>query len=287
MKTFKIYYIILVLMSGLFFACSEYEDEVTPSPTVSVSSPEVRFQASNVVKYELDPDVVKSISLKVIRSGKAAALKVPIKVLENSENAFSIPDSLYFPIGKDTVNLIVGINNSAPTGVKLNLSITFDEASINPYKNEYPAFYGAVTLVQWVKYAKGIYTDPWYLETSVEKDLEYSPTIKQYRMKGLFDDGADVFYFTWDKANKITIGGAVTTKATWLRMFQTGYFHAGYSSYIYAYFVNDQTLIKGGEQLRYDAATKKFYFPIYWGLSQTDGRGYGYFISTYEITQLY
>lgn len=144
MKINKLYTVFFILAAALLVvACSEYEDTVVPSPTVSADNPAVRFYSENPTQFELDPNDL-SFSLTVVRDNGTAAIEVPVNVVADTASIFNVPGTLSFPAGVDTVSLTITVNTSAPQGEDLGLEIAFDDQYTNPYKAEYPSFKTAI-----------------------------------------------------------------------------------------------------------------------------------------------
>lgn len=137
MKFNKLHIVIFIIVATMLGACSEYEDTVVPSPTVSADNPAVRFYSENPTLFELTPEDL-SFSLTVVRDNGTAAIEVPVAVIGDTANIFTVPATVSFPAGEDTTSLIVTVAPTAPQGEVLDLEVAVDEEYSNPYKAEYP-----------------------------------------------------------------------------------------------------------------------------------------------------
>jgi hypothetical protein len=176
-KLFAFFVTLSILLLG---ACSDYEDTVTPSPTVQEGNPALRFASNNDV-FEVDPAGDLSISVTVMRDNGVAAGDYPIEVVTNTENSFIVPSSVSFAAGAETVVLKIGISPSAPTGVDLSLEITFPDEFVNPYKVNYANYHATTSVVLWESLGICQFSDSWTLYSVSEVELFYSPDKKQYR----------------------------------------------------------------------------------------------------------
>lgn len=172
MKINKLYIAFFILATSLFVACSEYTDTVVPGSTVSADNPAVRFGKSNQIKLELDPSNL-TFAIAVRRSNATASLEVPVTVLADTANVFTVPGTVSFPAGVDSVSLKVAMNSSAPTGLPVNLQLTFGDQYINPYKAAgYPIYSSQLTIVKWNNLGKVQFYDSFSFYHVVEVTLE-------------------------------------------------------------------------------------------------------------------
>lgn len=183
MRFNKLYIAFFILATSLFVACSEYTDTVVPSPTVSADNPAVRFGKSNKIKLELDPSNL-TFGIVVRRSNAAAALEVPVTVLADTAHVFTVPATLSFPAGVDSVSLQVAMNSSAPTGQPINLQLTFGDQYINPYlASGYPIYSSQVTIVKWNNLGTVQFYDSFSFYHIAEVTLEQRDDVKtMYRI---------------------------------------------------------------------------------------------------------
>lgn len=223
MKINRYLIIFFVALTTMFVSCEEYEDSVEPSPTVADSNPAVRFLDENETYFEI-PSSVTSIELTVIRSGGKTAIEVPVNVIENTESAFDVPSTLSFPAGKDTVTLSLPIKDGAPLGAEISISLSFGEDFVNPYKAEYGAYHGKVTILNWKPYANGTYQSAFFGD-SWEQVLFHAENTNRYRFFDLYTKGIH-FNFLWDEGKAII--PQYSTDADGAYLFTSGYVHPTY-----------------------------------------------------------
>lgn len=138
----------LFLAMPLFMACSEDGVDYVPAEPVDANNPAVEFSASNPTSCEVDP-ATPVITLTLTRRDAASEGTYSLNIVENQENAFSVPSSVTFAAGATEATVDVTINASAPQGVALNLTVAVDEAAINPYTSGYKEFSVAATVIKW------------------------------------------------------------------------------------------------------------------------------------------
>ena len=240
MKINKLYIAFFILATSLFVACSEYTDTVVPGPTVSADNPAVRFGKSNQIKLELDPSNL-TFAIAVRRSNATAALEVPVTVIADTANVFTVPGTVSFPAGVDSVSLQVAMNSSAPTGVPINLQLTFGDKYINPYITAgYPIYSSQLTVVKWNNLGKVQFYDSFSFYHVVEVTLEQRndiPTIYRitspYKEDILLDAGNDGYIggTTQDKI-LFTVKGV---NVTWDKFWYTNLLYDGAGTEIKAY----------------------------------------------------
>jgi hypothetical protein len=146
MKINKLLIAFSILVATAMVACSEYEDTVEPSPTVSADNPAVRFYSGNPELFELDPDGL-SFSLLVVRDKGTGSIDVPITEVSDTADVFNVPGTISFPSGTDTVAMEITVDPSAPYIDPIGLEVAVgDDQYTNPYKAEYPSFATAVAI---------------------------------------------------------------------------------------------------------------------------------------------
>lgn len=150
-----IMFAMLGVFSWMMASCSD-DIEREESPIVSPDCQGVYFLESNQYSYELDP-AVTSITLKVGRDKKDAAVVVPIKVITNEGDVFVIPSSVSFAAGESEAAIEVTFSK-AEVGTLYSLELTFDAEFINPYKGQSVAD-ADIQRIKWEKIGMGVYVD--------------------------------------------------------------------------------------------------------------------------------
>lgn len=146
---------VLGVLSWALGACSD-DLEREPSPVVSPDCIGAYFSESNTYNYELDP-AITSVTLTVGRDKTDAAVTVPIKVINNSDNIFVIPESVSFAAGEAETTLDVTFPN-AEMGVEYSFELTFAPEYINPYKGE-SLSRTSIQRIKWENIGMGVYID--------------------------------------------------------------------------------------------------------------------------------
>ncbi|GHU71687.1 hypothetical protein FACS189413_13720 [Bacteroidia bacterium] len=290
MKSINKFGTILLAVVALFAVSCDEEIVRDPSPEANSNSQGVFFPEQD--KSALTLGVSDAVfEVKLAREVSETALTVALKSYGKDADKFTVPASASFAAGEKVTSVEVTLGD-----IKLlttyQFTIQIDDASqiANPYVEDagYAILALSILKEDFVPYADGIYTDPfWNTEPETEIVLEYSAATELYRLQGLFDGGGEAFLFGWDGDKTITVQDGSGPKLA-------AYIAGGYDAdayyddtygWVYAYFVKDQTRVVGGASLAYNAATKTFTFPIFWGFAS--GSGFGWKVSTYQITSLY
>jgi len=190
MKFNKIYIAALFLMTALFVACDDYEDNVEQSPAISVDNPAVRFASENATVFELDPAISLEFTLTLMRDNETAALEAPVTVVTNTENSFIVPEVVSFAAGDKMATLTIRMADSAPTGVDLPIEIAFGENYASPYKVEYSNFIGSVSVVKWNNLGTAQFYDSFSFYKVAEVTLEQrDDKPEMYRINTPYSNG--------------------------------------------------------------------------------------------------
>lgn len=156
MKFNKIYITALFLMTALFVGCDEYEDTVEVSPSVE-GTKAIRFADENVTDVKVYLAIDNTFSLTIKRDDVSSALDVPVKVITNEENIFSIPGSVSFASGENTAELSIVLDPNSVIDQAYAIELEFgDEYYTNPYKVEMPTYSGQVTQIYYCPLDNGI-----------------------------------------------------------------------------------------------------------------------------------
>ncbi len=234
MKLNKLYTAVSFVVMAMLFGCSEYEDTVTPSPEVSSSNPEVRFDPENATSYELDPSVSTEFTLTVLRSDASSAIEAPIEVITNDDDSFVFPDAVSFAAGDLTSTITVQMADGAEAGTELSFAITFDEDYINPYlADAYPSFYGTASIIKWNSLGTVQFYDSFTFYKVAEVTLEQRDDVpSMYRISYPYSEGI-LLDAEWDgwlggtTQNKITFTVAEDGSVTWGDFWYTSLLYQG------------------------------------------------------------
>ncbi|MDR2839762.1 MAG: hypothetical protein LBV75_00630 [Paludibacter sp.] len=286
----KISILLLTIIATLFISC---EDEIArdPSPAANPNSDRVYFpeqdSSKNFRTLLLGIEDTK-FEVKIARENYTNPLTVKVKVTSDNATLFSVPASVSFAAGESVTSFDVTVGNiELLKNYSVNIEVD-DDIHLDPYYSKYPVTVWSITKEDFIPYADGIYDDPFWNDISaIDIVLEYSQSTKFYRMRNIFDGGGEAFLFGWDGDQIITIkDGSGPSPAVYIaKGYNVGYYWGDSEGWVYAFFVKDQSRTVGGAKLSYDAATKTFTFPIFWGFAS--GSGWGWYASTYKITNLY
>ena len=275
MKINKLLIILSLAVTTFLVSCEDYEDTVESSPTVSADNASVRFAAENPTQYEFSP-LDLGFNLTIKRSSSSSALEVPISIITNTDNSFTIPSSLSFAAGEETAILAIAIDYSnASFATALEIGIKLGDDHTNPYLVEHGEYYATIEILNWEKYSTGTFTSalfgPW------TQDLYKLEGEDRYRFFDLYADGYD-FNFTWD-------GGAALSFPD-LAEDDDGYFiwETGASATGFGYFF--AALDSSPSYTFYDDASSTFQIEGYWTATENPDWG-GWLDDFYAITELH
>lgn len=145
----------LALLMPLAISCSS-DDEYEPAAPVSSDVAGLYFTIDSESE-ELDPEnpTVKTITVSRMESSKAATYT--IKVVENTDDAFVVPETVSFAAGDSIASFDVSFPNTT-VGTAYTLKVSFEDADINPYKY-YQQYAYSVTRVKWDNIGTGYWID--------------------------------------------------------------------------------------------------------------------------------
>lgn len=243
-----------LLFTGVFVfaltSCNEDYPERTPSPEVSPDNIGAYFPKTNDAVVEVAQDVNK-VTVTVSRKDSVKAASVALKEVDK-DNVFTVPEKVEFAAGKKNATIEVSFTGLEPF-VQYQVGITLADDAIDPYvqnPNGTTNFLLNITQADWKNYATGTFTS-WFFEQSWDQNLQYSETLKKYRLPDLYATGYS-YEFKWDGGATIQPVGTLTSG---LYVQPSGYVHAKYGM------VQTNTSATASS---YDAATKTFTFNIKW-----------------------
>lgn len=154
MKIKKLY-LSLAAMAMMFASCGNEDLELGDSTTTPVDAncPTVEFAASNATTYEVDPSD-PSFTLTVVRKATNAAT-YNIKEVDNQDASFDVPSTVEFAADETSKDIKITMKESAAQGVPLSLSLTFEDADINPYTTGSKVLYLSTTIIKWESIGTG------------------------------------------------------------------------------------------------------------------------------------
>ncbi|WP_321306984.1 hypothetical protein [Marinifilum fragile] len=144
------------MIAALFVGCDEYEDTVEASPSAE-GTKAIRFADANLTDVKVYLAIDNTFSLTIKRDDVSSALDVPVTVITNEENMFSIPSSVSFAAGENTAELSIVLNPSSVIDQAYAIELEFgDEYYTNPYKVELPTYSGQVTQIYYCPLDNGL-----------------------------------------------------------------------------------------------------------------------------------
>ncbi len=273
---------IALLLSGIaltcFTACSD--DEWTAGPTADQDCISAAFEGKNVDFVELEDTDPTEMTLTVTRSKTDAAATVPIKVLSNTNDVFSIPESVNFAAGEATSNLTISFDD-AELKELYTFEIALDEAAVNPYKGNGYACY-TIQRLKWVT-IPGTFTFNDWTFTTYNGGKQYDVTVQRvdgenrYRIVDPFKEATEEY-----KAGTPIDGVSVADELEAFLTFEINPASKGvtFTSYFTGYIDKDKSKILGlctEDQMgvadvdsKYDDANKKITFNVYYYASNED-----------------
>ena len=154
MKINKIY-LSVTAIAMMFASCGNEDLELGNSTTAPVDAncPAVEFAANNATTYEVDP-ADPSFTVTVQRKATDAAT-YNIKVVENQDNSFVVPATVEFAADETTKDINISMNASAAAGEPLALTLSFDDADLNPYTTGLKSLSINTTIIKWESIGTG------------------------------------------------------------------------------------------------------------------------------------
>lgn len=189
MKLNRIFLYGSIVLAGMLASCSsdDYEKgEVAAGNQLYA----VTFGEDNIVSMELDPAEPTSYSITVYRDEAKStdALSVPLKVLTNEEDIFTVPASVNFAAGSSEAEVEVTFNK-AEVGVSYALEVALDESYVNPYKSSTTTSYAfEVNRVKWNSLGVGYWFDGWWGDIFEVEIFQRDDKPLMYRCTSPIDD---------------------------------------------------------------------------------------------------
>lgn len=154
MKFIK-YFVAVASAVLLFASCGDDSRDYSNSNTEPSTAAGVEFSSSTATSYEVDPDD-PTFQLTVVRKATDAA-SYDIKVVENQDESFEVPSKVEFAQGETSKDITVKVKSSATMGTALALTLTFNDADINPYTGGIKTLYASCTVIKWESAGTGVW----------------------------------------------------------------------------------------------------------------------------------
>lgn len=146
-KIFNKLFWVMAVCGLTMTACSDVPDR-EPSPEIPANCNGVYFDENYKIIKELEPEAATIIDVKISREKSTEAIDVPLKVIEDKNNVFSVPESVSFAAGESTTTVSISFNN-APLGVTHKLLWALEGEDVNVYSQNISTIQVEVTRVKW------------------------------------------------------------------------------------------------------------------------------------------
>ena len=181
----KYIFSIVAAAAFVFVGCNQVTPYV-PGEKASADAQSIYFPVSSEVGLELDPEAnITSHDVVIARKDASNALTVPFIVTVNTEDVFSIPESVSFAAGETQKTFTVNFGKME-IGSTYGFKISVDPALIDPYKIDtladgslvIPYYEYEATLIKYVA-AEGVFVDDaviastWGVDPAIAWTVEY------------------------------------------------------------------------------------------------------------------
>lgn len=250
--------IILMALAVAAFAACDKSVPYEPGAPMNLDNPNVYFSAYNSTKTVLASDATE-FEVAILRDDVETALTLPLNSACSYEGIFTVPETVEFPAGVDSVSFKVQVSDKVEMFQTYQLHLSVPEEYTHAYvpvETTGPKFIANVVKEDYAPYATGLYYDTFWYETAYASVLEYSPLKDEYRIQDAWMTGVGIS-FTWDKEKNVVKMGA--------DKYVTGLVHSTYGA------VTANVL--GASYVHYEAgqllkdACDAFYFDFKWTVS--------------------
>lgn len=280
MKFNKIFLMFGVAALTLFSSCSD-DDDYTPGAATGKYNVSFTPASQNNKALEL---TATDFTLTLQRADADVSKELTVPLENRSSSVFTVPQSVTFAAGSATAEIKIGIADTAKAFVDYSVNIVVPEEYTNQYAAAgnntpvYPRVSFSVHKEDWQPYAEGKVTSGLF-ETSWDQELDYSPYLKLYRLRDLWETGYH-FYFKWDgKADsdsKVVVTDAEGTSLAKVKT-STGASYGDYGLVSFTYYPTEPD-----GQVEYVAADATFHFRLYLTVS---AGAFGFVDEAYTITK--
>lgn len=137
------------LATALLLAGCTDNIQRTESPTFPSDSAAVYFSAPDETGSETDPTQgVTTHSVTIERTQTVGSLTVPLTVLENTDDIFTVPSTVTFEDNATTATFDVAFPD-AEVGKEYFLTLSVDDGHTNPYLTAQATYQLSMTLISW------------------------------------------------------------------------------------------------------------------------------------------
>lgn len=162
---------IAVGLVGMFTSCSD-DNEYAPGDATAAGCAALTFGENNVLSEELDPNDPTTATITVYRSNSDAQATYPLSVLSNTDNIFSVPQSVSFAAGAKEAEFEISFNG-AEVGESYSVEIALDDADVDAYSADtYKSFVYTCVRVKWNTVGTGQWLDGFWYGFWSEVDIQ-------------------------------------------------------------------------------------------------------------------
>lgn len=136
-------------------ACDDDNDYVGASPVADTC--DGLYFDGDKKSVEVEPDSAATTGLTVCRMDSADAATYKLVVVKNSNDAFTVPETVAFAAGEKSKTITVDYSK-APEGIECELQLSFEDAQLNPYKTDY-LYTLKATRLKWDDVGTGYWVD--------------------------------------------------------------------------------------------------------------------------------
>ena len=250
--------IILMALAVAALAACEKSVPYEPGAPMNLDNPNVYFSAYNSNKTVLASDATE-FEVSILRDDVETALTLPLKSACPYEGLFTVPETVEFAAGVDSVSFKVQVSDKIEMFKDYQLTLTIPEEFTHAYipsETTGPRYIANVIKEDYAPYATGQYYDLFWSEALSPNVLQYSPLKDEYRLANVWGTGVSLT-FTWDRAEKVKLGAD---------KYATGLVHPSYGA-ITANVVGATYSHFEAGQLFENIACDAFYFNFEWTVS--------------------
>lgn len=161
MKLNKLFILAGIALASVFTSCGDDSDYAAGPLPAGTELNGVTFGNFNNISIELDPADPTTYEIAISRTDASQTITVPLKVLKNTDNVYSVPESVTFQEGQSETFIQVSFDK-ADIGTPYQLELQIDKAFVNQYASNSTCLV-EVTRVKWNSIGMGIwYDDFWY-----------------------------------------------------------------------------------------------------------------------------
>lgn len=204
----------------LFASCADNDLDLGDSttPALDPNCPSVEFSASNPTTVELDPSAAQ-FDVKVVRRATDAASYAI--TADDADGAYDVPATVAFGAGEKEATITIATKAGAEAGVPHKLTLTFDEAALNPYTTGAKIYTVNATVIKWDKIGTGYWLGHLVNEffgvdtqpLAVELEKAVTKTATKYRFASPYasvstgDDGLGYIGYPYNGEGDLTGNG--------------------------------------------------------------------------------